>query len=175
MSGSLGVYTILKGRLPETNKAFFQSFFTLRNIMRLVCKIQFMGSLNEPILSCNELLHFTRQTIIASEVPFQLWLATMRTNPDNVNKWAGVKKQLKPHDELIKLLILKFNTLSQKCYLYTLRVICLFPIPLCIGFVPTYVRQHRFQLSCEVSINQNSSLMYFSAFSPKPISFLVRI
>lgn len=164
----------MKGRPQETNWAFFQSFFMHRNIMRLICKIQFMGSLNEPILSCNELLHFTRQTIIASEVVFQLWLATMWTNPDKVDKWAGVRKKLKLHDKLIRLHILQFNSLSDKYYLYLLYTFintCLSSMPLCIGFVPTNIRQHRFQLGCEAGVNQNCLLIYFSAFSPMPIYF----
>lgn len=141
--------------------------------MRLICKIQFMGSLNEPILSCNELLHFTRQTIIESEVKFQLWLATVWTNPDKADKWAGVRKQLKLPDKLIRLLILQFNSLSHKYYLYLYTFIntCLSPTPLCIGFVPTNFCQLKFQLNCEAGVNQNCLLMYFSTFSPMPIAF----
>lgn len=140
--------------------------------MRLICKIQFMGSLNEPILSCNELLHFTRQTLIAFKVMFQLWLATMWTNPDKADKCAGVRKQLELHDKLIRLLSLQFNSLSPKyyLYLYTFINICLSSMLLCISFVPTIVCQHRFQISCEAGVNQKCLLIYFSAFSPMTIS-----
>lgn len=70
---------------------------THRKVMRLDCKIKLMGSLNEPILPRNKLLHFTRQTIKSREVIFQFHLAILCTDPKKTDKWAGVRKKLELH------------------------------------------------------------------------------
>lgn len=76
--------------------------------MRLICKIKLVGSLNEPILPCDELPRFTRQTTMSFEVIFQFHLAIPCTNPEKTDKQAGVRKQLKLHDNVAHPAIRQF-------------------------------------------------------------------